>query len=360
MIICTSVYNNFLPKAFALAESVKKVDSSIKFVICLVEKDIHEQAKKFEYFDDIVTPKDFGKHYESLLFKFNFAEAAMTVKPKLFKYLFDKYPDEHEYIYLDGDCFLYSDLVEAREFLQTYNIVVVPHLLKHSTVKMELSVLKHGIFNLGFLAVNNKKSAREFIDWWSERLDVYCFVDNEEGIWTTDQKWINLAPCFWDVKILKHAGYDYATWSLPSSFIEKKNNSYFIDGDELRFIHFSGIDSFTPEWVYNRQSDTSKNASYLELLNNYRSKLKEYDIGDCDWSYNFFNSGEKILDKTRLVYRKANLSIDDPYELSNRKISNMSNNVKAKYNEAKFYFIYLFFNSKIKNMIKRFYLLFKG
>ena len=48
------------------------------------------------------------------------------------------------------------------------------------------------------------------INWWAERLYLFCYDDIQNGVFT-DQKWIDLAPCFFDTYIFKHHGYDFAT-----------------------------------------------------------------------------------------------------------------------------------------------------
>ena len=67
---------------------------------------------------------------------------------------------------------------------------------------MELSSTAHGVYNLGFLAVSRSEEALKMLTWWAERLYLYCYDDMANGIFT-DQKWIDLAPCFFNVKITK-------------------------------------------------------------------------------------------------------------------------------------------------------------
>ena len=53
----------------------------------------------------------------------------------------------------------------------------------------------HGVFNLGFVGVRNCSEGRRFARWWAQRLLKYCHDDLPAGLFT-DQKWVNLAPCF--------------------------------------------------------------------------------------------------------------------------------------------------------------------
>ena len=91
---------------------------------------------------------------------------------------------------------------------------------------------------MGILTVNRSDEAIRFINWWADRLYLFCYDDIARGIFT-DQKWIDLAPCFFDVEIFKHRGYDFATWSLLDCGMTEENGKFFVKGDPLRFIHFS-------------------------------------------------------------------------------------------------------------------------
>lgn len=186
---------------------------------------------------------------------------------------------------------------------------------------MELSSTAHGVYNLGFLAVNRSDEAQNFLNWWAERLYLYCYDDIQRGVFT-DQKWIDLAPCFFDVEIFKHRGYDFGTWSLLNCDMTQIDGKIFIKGDPLRFIHFSGygetLCKCINDWL------PTDNHPFKELYAKYSKNHDENDsdgISRTTWSYAAYSSGEKIDDTIRKKYRAdydLMFSVENPFELSNR------------------------------------------
>jgi lipopolysaccharide biosynthesis glycosyltransferase len=307
----------------ALANSIKNVNPEMKFLVCLVEREVHPAAAGFSNFDDIVLGKDMGfSDFDQFIFKHSIVEASTAVKGKLFQYMLKAYPQENKFIYLDPDIYAYSDFKELNEILDHESVVLAPHLLAPGNIEMEISSLKHGVFNLGFLAISRTENSQLFIDWWAERLNQFCYDDIPGGIFT-DQKWVNLAPCFFDVHILKHAGYDYATWSLKTSELVKCGNEYFVGNDPLRFIHFSGFDSGTINWAI-QEWIQDKNNPFIALYHEYKQILEacgQNTLGHAPWNYSCFTSGEKIERNVREFYRSMqNEYCGNPFESSNEEI----------------------------------------
>ncbi|MBM6618239.1 glycosyltransferase [Bacillus suaedaesalsae] len=330
MIICTSICANYLPKAMALAESVKKVDSRIKFLVCLTEREVHQVAENFKSFDYIVLSKDIGfSNFDQFIFKHTIVEASTAVKGQLFRYMLDNFLDEDKFVYLDPDIIVYSEFSELNEVLERESIVLTPHMLKPGNIDMEISSLKHGAFNLGFLAIKRSEEANRFINWWAERLFFYCYDDIPAGLFT-DQKWINLAPGFFNIYILKHFGYNYATWSLLTRNLTKEGENYMVEGQTLRFIHYSGIDSGSINWAINEWLGENNTSPFIQLYNDYKKTLKNFGqsiLGKIPWSYGYYNSGEFIEKEVREMYKRGLYwELEHPYDLSNEIIKNMNAN----------------------------------
>jgi hypothetical protein len=310
----------------ALANSLKRFNPQIQFIVSLVEKEIHPTAKEYNNFDYIVLAKDLGfPNFEQFIFKHSIVEASTSVKGQLFQYLLNQFPKENKFVYLDPDILVFSELSELDQALDRNNIVLTPHLLKPGNIDMEISSLKHGSYNLGFLAIKRSKEAESFINWWSERLNQFCYDDIPNGIFT-DQKWIDLAPSFFDVYILKHHGYNFATWSLMTTKISKIADNYYAESMPLRFFHFSGFDSGTFWHVLNLWVPNKEDPGY-ELGKLYQKELNKFgqkEIGNEIWSYDYFESGEKIERETRIIYRKelsSQSSTQNPFSLSNQLIN---------------------------------------
>ena len=313
-----------------------------RFVLCLLEEKIPEGVEDYEFFDDIVLAKNMGwENFNRLMFKHAIVEGATSVKGQLFIYLLEKYIAEDKFVYLDPDVYVYSRFTELEEILDKNTVVVVPHLLKPGNVKMEISSLAHGCYNLGFLAIRRSENAKNFIQWWADRLFDYCYDDIKNGIFT-DQRWVDLAPCFFDVFVLKHHGYDFATWSLLNAEMAENNDSYYVNGDPLRFIHFSGFDGGAVDWAISTWATGSCKRIFSELYEKYKRFQNENNkdnISNFKWSYDFYTNGEKISDQARQVFREniTKYNVENPFTLSNDKI--------LKKNKIKF-------RKKIKNIVK--------
>ena len=320
MIIFTSICANYAHKARVLAESVKANVPDAKFFVCLTERSVPNKIK-YPCFDKIVLSKDMWPgNFNQFIYKHAIVEASTAVKAHFFQYLLKTYPEEKKFVYLDPDCCVYSDLYELKEKLETRPIVLCPHLLQPGNIDMELSSTAHGVYNLGFLGIRNCEEGRKFIDWWAERLYLFCYDDIQRGIFT-DQKWVDLAPCFFDAEIFKHRGYDFAPWSLLDCGMTKENGEYFIKGDPLRFIHFSGYGK-TAQMCMGKWLPKGEHP-FRELYAEYGKKHDAYNaegISKIPWSYDYYESGEKIDDSLRIKYRSnydVMFSTENPFALNN-------------------------------------------
>ncbi len=307
MIFFTSICANYLPKAMALAESVKRHCPDARFVLCLVEREVHPAAAAFPHFDEVVLAKDAGwENFDAFMFRHSIVEASTAVKPRFMQYLVETHPEAAKFVYLDPDVLVYSDLSELEALLDRESIVLCPHLLRPGNIDMEISSLAHGSYNLGFLAVSRADNARAFLQWWADRLFLYCYDDKSRGIFT-DQKWIDLAPSFFDVHILKHHGYDFATWSLLGSDLRPDGGGgYTANGDPLRFIHFSGLDSGTIDKAIGWWLTPANRDTFVALYADYRALLERHGqgtLGRTPWSYARYDDGRAIAREARVAYR---------------------------------------------------------
>ena len=83
-----------------------------------------------------------------------------------------------------------ADALERK--LDSSSILLTPHLAEPETqpeaiLDNEMCCLRHGVYNLGFLAVKSTGQGRRFIDWWADRLRQFCYDDVPSGLFT-DQR----------------------------------------------------------------------------------------------------------------------------------------------------------------------------
>lgn len=334
MIVCTSICANYLPKAAVLAQSLKTYNPNYKMIICLVEDETDSQIESYRhFFDDIVLAKDLGiEDFNQFIFRYDIVEASTAVKGRLFQYLLKTYTSEQKMMYLDPDIEVFHSFEKLEKILDEHSIVLTPHMCEQENNDDLLAIvdnevnssLKHGVFNLGFLAISRSHESQKFIDWWTSRLDLYCYDDMfDRGIFT-DQRWMDLAPCLFDIYILKDPGYNMAPWNVSKRKLTEDNmvNQQY----PLVFFHFSGFDSGANETVINRYVPDKSDHIYT-IRNAYIEKLAQNDFHHMSkrkWSYGFYKSGEEIQKEVRRWYRdKLDMFKEflvDPFDESNDSI----------------------------------------
>lgn len=312
MIRCyTSVTNNYIPKARVLAHSVKKIHPDWEFTLVNAEPLPDSFSLDHEPFDVILTPERWAiPNLEGWLFKHRVVEICTAIKGKVADYLINL-EDTEKVIYLDPDIVVFNSLEPLLDKLEEFSIILTPHILtpqRHKAAVMdnEISALKHGVYNLGFVAISKKSEGVEFAQWWKDRLLEFCYDDIPNGLFT-DQKWIDLAPAFFEnLFILRDPGYNVASWNLSHRKLGLDIDGTLIVNDKypLRFYHFTGYDSGVGAIMTERYA--KENTLVSEIWAWYQKELQKQSIDGLEnlkWQFSFFNNGRLISDEMRLLYR---------------------------------------------------------
>ena len=219
MHVFTSITANYLPKASALAHSVKRVHPEAVFHVVLCDEMPECSAATTAPFDSIINVRDLPiENLRSWIFKHRLVELCTAVKGTAFQYIAARHGAERIY-YFDPDILVLNRLDGLERMLDQHSILLTPHLCVPETdiqavLDNEHCCLMHGVYNLGFLAVKMTGQGRQFIDWWAERLRSFCYDEVENGLFT-DQRWVDLAPAFFDdIAIVREPQYNVATWNL--------------------------------------------------------------------------------------------------------------------------------------------------
>lgn len=324
MIAFTIANLNYLDKVIALSRSAK-IDKNIKFIWIAVESKDRIQDLKFSEFYKIFSIEELQiPNFTNWIFKYNVVEACTAVKADSFIFIANQYPAE-KIVYLDPDMQIISPLEEIEPALEKSPVLITPHLTEPEKTTEgieinELDALKHGIFNLGFLAIKPNSQSLEFLTWWRSRLRDYSFDDKERGLFT-DQKWINLAIGFFDyIKIFRNEGYNVATWNISNRKLSKNNNQLVVNGTNLRLLHFSGYDSGAHHGMMKKFA--KHNSIFLKLSKKYTKELKEIskDLSiDKSWSYGFFSNGEEISNVHRKNFNESKFrNHENPFSLNSQ------------------------------------------
>jgi hypothetical protein len=309
----TSFSYSYLNRARVLAKTLKALHPD--WVVCALITDKEPEGFEFdlqsEDFDLMITAEGlFGDETESWLFGHDVVEACTAVKGRAAVKLLNE-PECAKLFYFDPDTALVNSMDEVVDLLDSYSIVLTPHQTdpeprenRMGIMDNEIASLNYGVFNLGFVAINNDQEGRRFAQWWEDRLNDWCHDRLDIGVFV-DQKWCNLVPCFFDnVKVLRDPGYNVASWNLSQRTMHfDESGTALINGCPLRFYHFTKLGPVGDTMTQRYARD---NTEIYELWWWYREQVRSASSADIPkgwWIYGMFDNGVKIPKSVRELYR---------------------------------------------------------
>lgn len=327
MHIFTSITSNYIPKARVLARSVKKYVPGAVFHVLLCDIPPPGFDLNREDFDHLLLLDDLEiENRSAWIFQHNVVELCTAVKALGFLQIFRKF-DTDKIVFFDPDIVLFSDIEVIDQRLDSYSVILTPHQTEPETLRSaimdnEVSSLKHGVFNLGFLAVRKSPEGMRFLEWWGSRLRDFCFDDRGQGLFT-DQKWIDLAPAFFhDLAILREPQFNVSTWNISRRQLTGDlERGIYVNGNPLCFYHFSGIDSGALKVmmeVYGSRNQILEQLRSWYLLQ--CDEMGQKELGGLVSHFDQYASGERIRSSERLLYRYRDELLErfpDPYDRSN-------------------------------------------
>lgn len=322
MIVFTSITLNYLPKAKILAKTLKQFHPDWQFHLVISDKIPPDKVNLFNlelsqpYFDKVVWIDELPiPEINGWIFKHSVVEICTAVKGPYLQHLANL--GHGKIVYIDPDIAILNSLDPIEGWLDEYGILLTPHLLDYTdnpqTIQDNeiMGTMRHGTFNLGFLAVNSMiTDGRRFIDWWADRLLHYCYADYERGLFT-DQKWVDLAPSFFEKLLVIHdPGYDVASWNLDCRELSfNPQGQLVVNGIyPLRFYHFTGYDSGAGMNVVTSLTSGGANPVVNELWDWYIRQLEmngHQTMGKVRSYYDTFDDGTKIDYEMRVEYRES-------------------------------------------------------
>ena len=290
---CTIVAHNYLPQARILAESFKKFHPDSVFYIVIVDRPVEARLVRSDSFQVVpITEIDFGPEgFSHMAAIYDVTEFATSVKPFALKQLVQS----HDCVfYIDPDIKVFAPLTPLVDKTVEIGWSLTPHSVqpinRNGWQPTEQEIKAAGIYNLGYVGVT--KNSTEMLDWWGERLRRDCIIDVENQLFT-DQRWIDMAVGIFPVHVERTTSYNVAYWNLDHRRLWKDGDTYMVDGDVLRFFHFSGYDPKEPHWISKYQIGRprvlmSDNSVMAELFADYGDRMlsirKEIsDSGHYGW-----------------------------------------------------------------------------
>jgi hypothetical protein len=322
--IVTVVTRNYLAGARALANSIERVVPEASFFICLIDRPPAEWSESGEsavYFfaDSLGIP-----NWKRFAFQYQPLELACALKPHAIRHVLDQ--GFEKVLYVDADQLFYSSPAAIMAGLAHDSILLTPHLNQPSPDnrpwKRELTILRAGIYNGGFVAVRKSDTTDRFLKWWGDRLNTECIIDLH-GSYFVDQRWLGLVPgLFPNVRIERSPGINAAYWTLWSHSLEHSGDGYRVGTDPLVCFHFSGFDPQLPTELsrYDDRDLGPQDTACQELLAGYAAELLRMGWAECrSWGCEFdqLHDGTAISPYWREAIRLSDSSlshIEDPFD----------------------------------------------
>ncbi|MFS3126842.1 hypothetical protein ACLM5J_00395 [Nocardioides sp. Bht2] len=324
---CTILSTNYLPKALALAESLRRHEGEFSLTILLTDARSADQLPVIPALPgvEVVGTDVLGLPERELLHLatiYDLVEFATAVKPLLLKRLLQT---SGAAAYLDPDTYLTAPMVELPIDLAATEggILLTPHFLEPVTdpnaMLQEGHLLNVGVFNLGFCAVDRR--AIGFLDWWWGHLERECLWDPISGLFV-DQKWVDIGATLFRAGAWRHAGYNVSVANLHERPIAVDDEGLFVSStkDRLRLFHFHAFDTAHPEELSTRLIGSTSHLreqsrtldalcrEYAEIVMRYEAQLAKAPR----YAYAADTAGKPLSRQLRRAYR---LNLEDDASL---------------------------------------------
>jgi glycosyltransferase involved in cell wall biosynthesis len=315
-VICTIIAKNYLSYARCLVDSFLEQHPGGRAFVLLIDDPAGHFDPDQERFTT-VRVEDIGiPQFWVMAFRYTVLELSTAVKPFFLEYLFERHGCD-KVCYFDPDIYFYEPIDEILDLLDEYGVVLIPHLtgfLDDEHSPNELTILRSGVYNLGFIGLSRHPELERLLHWWQEKLSKYCVVALERGLFV-DQRWMDLAPSlFSSVYIHRDPGCDVAYWNLYHREMTY-DGKYAVNGAPLKFFHFSGFSPDQTRLISKHQDRyTFQDLPHLRpLFDGYRECLLAHGYEtskNWPYTYNYQNdTGIRIPDVARTLWRE--LEADD-------------------------------------------------
>jgi glycosyltransferase involved in cell wall biosynthesis len=311
--ICTIIARNYLAQARVLALSYAEWNSGARCSVLLIDDPDGSVPGGNEPFE-LLRPSDIEiERFDGMAAMFDVTELATAVKPQLLRHLLER--DKEPVAYFDPDIRFFADIDEIARLTAQEGLVLTPHVAHESLPRdglqpSELDLLASGTYNLGFISLAPSATAERLIAWWSERLRFDCVIDHALGVFV-DQRWFDLigsvVPHF---HVLRDPGANVAYWNLHERKLRHEGSRYTVNGQPLRFFHFSGFDPRRPHVLSKHQNRLRlpDEPVIAELFASYAEALRAHGFesaGDKQWRYEQLADGTPLTPVLRSLYREG-------------------------------------------------------
>lgn len=254
--ICTPSH---IAEAQTLISSVSEQSPEAAGIIFLFNADAFaaQSLSSFGTAETIVVDTMQLAHYGEMKARYTAFELSCALKPYLADYLLHERGYE-QVIYFDADILVTHPLLPVWESLAEKKLILTGHvngtaiwegddIAVKARRSIERNMLRGGVFNGGFFAVEKSTGTGAFLSWWMRVLLDGCYNKPSKGLFV-DQLWLATTPLLFNNLLLisKHPGFNMAYWNLDERKLVKNGDLYDVITSEgirapLIFFHFSGF-----------------------------------------------------------------------------------------------------------------------
>jgi len=251
-VFCSICTRNYLPRARVLQRSLQHHHPGARLVLLRAEDAADdEEETDTEGWEMLWAHQLLQQGGKPLPSTYGIKQRSSALKPTLLAHLLRA--SRRTVIFLDPDILITGDLRPLIRQIGKHALTLTPHILSGASrpgfSPMLHSFLMAGLFNAGFVGATPAAESLRFLDWWAERLSTHCLEAVKQGL-HYDQRWLDHAPGFvGDLQVLRDPGCNVAYWNMGARHWSLRGDQYLVDGQPLRFFHFSGYRPEAPNEV---------------------------------------------------------------------------------------------------------------
>jgi hypothetical protein len=322
--IFTVCANHLVPHATVLLQSVNRFLPD--FDRFLVLADEPHGAVVYPPDCTVLPARGLGvPDFAGFAFRYDSMEFSAALKPFMFLHLL-RDQGYTECLYFDPDIELFGPLPTVTSVLGgDASLLLTPHLLtpvEGAEGADDVSVLRAGVYNLGFLGARATDEAFEVLAWWARWLRWQCVNDQPIGLFV-DQKFIDLVPGFAPgARILRDPTLNVAGWNVRQrDFVPDASGGPAVGGRPLGFFHYSGLVGSCADHAGGQPPafpDGALPNGLQRFVDGYAARLRAAGDGWIprgSYAYGRFASGTPIPAMARRMFRDDHPAWPgDPFE----------------------------------------------
>ena len=314
--VCTIAARNYLDRVRVLARSFLRHHPDGLFDVFVVDDRFGEVDLAADGIR-VIRPDELSiapRQLRAMALYYDVTEFSTSLKPWVIEAALDR--TGGPVLYLDPDIEVFGTLVDLSERAREHGLVLVPHVLepmpRDGCTPSEQTILLSGIYNLGFAGVG--PAGRPFLSWWQERLATDAVIDHAAGFFT-DQRWVDFAPTLFSCDVSHDPGCDVAYWNLHERSLDRVGGRIVVNGEPLRFFHYSGFDPASPHLLSKHAGDRprillSERPLLAELCRQYAEQVHAAadHMTTRPYAWGSLDNGVKVDRLMRRAYRSGLLA----------------------------------------------------